>query len=248
MTRNRPPARPNCTVWACMGGVVSMLGGQMRQRAGASVAPEPAQGAAEDVEARSPGAAAAADGGRSSLTEPLLGGTGGGPRRRAAESRELPWLLSSVAHLASALASFIDWLVRLFLRLIPGRAPQLSLLQQERLASLRERAALAYEAGNTEHQASALIACACDHSPRSTAPRQLPMHPRSPCAAAHCPRAPAAGQRRAFGTRHSASSVALLRSPAGGAAGAVGHRLPGQPLPRGRAPQAPQVEGDGVAG
>lgn len=135
-----------------MGGVVSMLGGQkLRQRGGATVVPEP-PAPGDDVEARSPNGAAAGQQ-HDELTEPLLGaGAGDRPRRRAAESRELPWPLSAVAH---ALAAAWHWLVGLFLRLMPGRAPQLSLLQQERLASLRERAAVPYEAASTEHQASA---------------------------------------------------------------------------------------------
>lgn len=88
---------------------------------------------------------AAPDGG---ATEPLLGEPR--PHRAAAEERELPWPLAAVWH---SLQAAWRWLAALLHRLLHhGAPPQLSLLQQERLGRLRQRAAEPYDAEAAEHQ------------------------------------------------------------------------------------------------
>lgn len=127
-----------------MGSTMSAL----RQRRGATrVHPEPAAGALKEPLLAGDALESAA--GDAASTEPLLGEPR--PRRSAAEQHELPWPLAAVWH---ALTAAWHWIVDLLLQLLPQRfcaAPQLSLLQQERLSSLRERAAVAYDEEATEH-------------------------------------------------------------------------------------------------
>ncbi|KAI7840733.1 hypothetical protein COHA_005548 [Chlorella ohadii] len=77
-------------------------------------------------------------------------------RRTAAEQRELPWPLSAVVAAARSVFHAISFawhsLVGWLHRLCHAEAPQLSLLQQERLSSLRERAAIQFDAEDSAHQ------------------------------------------------------------------------------------------------
>lgn len=75
-------------------------------------------------------------------------------RRTVAEQRELPFPLAALQAAASsvlhAISSAWQYLLGLLHRLVGHAEPQLSLLQQERLSSLRERAAVVF---NSEHEA-----------------------------------------------------------------------------------------------
>lgn len=85
-------------------------------------------------------------------SEPLLGV----PKlqRRHAEHRELPFGLGAIAR---AVAAAWHCFIGLLQRLLPFHrqvAPQISLLEQDRLAGLRQRAAVPYNAEAEEHQAA----------------------------------------------------------------------------------------------
>lgn len=123
-----------------MGGMPSSLR-QRRNR----VHPEPAEGLQEPL--LGDGETAGAGG---ATAEPLLGEPR--PRRAAAEQRELPWPLAAVWHSLQAAWRWLAALLQRLLHLGAVAPPQLSLLQQERLGRLRQRAGVPYDADAAEHQ------------------------------------------------------------------------------------------------